>query len=453
MKNPKVTVYITNYNYGDYIKKSILSVLQQTFKEFELIIIDDGSKDNSKKIINKFLITNPEIIYIAQKNRGLIISNNVALNLAKGKYIIRLDADDWLHKDALMKMVKFLDSNNKVGLVFPDYYEVNEEGLIIHKVQRHNFNKVKIYDQYAHGACTMIRTRLLKQIGGYDERFNCLDGLYLWLNFVKNYKVKNINEPLFYYRKHNKSLTTNHSLFHKTRSKILDKVNIIKKKTIAILPIRGKEINKYTIFSNSFLKKPLISYTIDTFLKNKNINCLIVSSPDDEVLNYIRKIYRKNKKIIYHKRKKSLGMFNESIKGTLKQCVKYALKKKIKFTFVYQLNYRGPFLNSDDIDSAFNLINFFNLKQVIGVQKEDKNYYIHKGKGLEKISNSEFLKLESNEIYSETGNLRVFHKKILLSNQKKLNTKDIGHILIDQKSGFYINSELDYKLAKIIYRS
>ena len=148
MKNPKVTIYITNHNYGDYIEKSIFSVLRQTFKDFELIIIDDGSKDNSKKIINKFLITNPEIIYISQKNRGLIVSNNVALNLAKGKYIMRLDADDWLHKDALMRMVKFLDSNNKVGLVFPDYYEVNERGLIIHKIQRHNFNKVKKYDQY-----------------------------------------------------------------------------------------------------------------------------------------------------------------------------------------------------------------------------------------------------------------------------------------------------------------
>jgi glycosyltransferase involved in cell wall biosynthesis len=75
-----ITVYITNYNYGKYIDQAIKSVLSQTFKDFELIIIDDGSKDNSKKIIDKYK-TNKKIRIIYQKNRGLNISNNIALKL------------------------------------------------------------------------------------------------------------------------------------------------------------------------------------------------------------------------------------------------------------------------------------------------------------------------------------------------------------------------------------
>ena len=96
MKQPLVTVYITNYNYGNYIEKAINSLLEQTFKDFEMLIIDDGSTDNSREIIEKHAsVKNVKIIY--QKNKGLITSNNIALRLARGKYLMRLDADDiWI---------------------------------------------------------------------------------------------------------------------------------------------------------------------------------------------------------------------------------------------------------------------------------------------------------------------------------------------------------------------
>ena len=106
----KVTVYITNHNYEKYIKKCIESVLNQSFTNFELIIIDDGSTDNSKKIINQYeKFKKISIVY--QQRKGLNISNNVAIRLSRGEYIIRLDADDWLEKNALNIMVKYLDSN------------------------------------------------------------------------------------------------------------------------------------------------------------------------------------------------------------------------------------------------------------------------------------------------------------------------------------------------------
>ena len=155
-QNPLVTVYITNHNYGKYISKAIMSVLKQSMNSFELIIIDDGSKDNSKKIIDKFK-KNKKVISVFQKNKGLTVSNNLALRLAKGKYIMRLDADDWLDRNALQIMSNYLEKNNNIGLVFPDYFEVDEKGDIINLVRRHDFKKVKLLDKPAHGACTMIR--------------------------------------------------------------------------------------------------------------------------------------------------------------------------------------------------------------------------------------------------------------------------------------------------------
>ena len=137
MKNksikPKVTVYITNYNYGKFLTKAIDSVLEQTFTEFELIIIDDGSNDNSHDIINNY--SNKENIYtVFQKNRGLNASNNVALSLAQGEYIIRLDADDYFAPQAIELMVSELDRNLDCALIFPDYYNIDENGNIIEEI-------------------------------------------------------------------------------------------------------------------------------------------------------------------------------------------------------------------------------------------------------------------------------------------------------------------------------
>ena len=116
-KDPLVTIYITNYNYGKYLQKSIESVLNQTFKNFELIIIDDGSTDSSKSIISKFK-NNSKIRVVYQKNKGLNQSNNLALKISKGRFIIRLDADDWLDIRALEILVNAIDETTRFNKSF-----------------------------------------------------------------------------------------------------------------------------------------------------------------------------------------------------------------------------------------------------------------------------------------------------------------------------------------------
>ena len=222
-ENPSVTIYITNYNYGAYLEQAIQSVLNQTFTDYELIIIDDGSTDDSKDIIGQYQ-KYKNIFTIFQKNKGLNASNNIALNLSRGEYIIRLDADDYFVSQAIELMVSELNRNQDHVLVFPDYYHVDEKGNIIEEIKRHDFtNNVSLFDQPAHGACTMIRTEILKSIGGYDEEFNRQDGYDIWLKISRLYQVKNISLPLFYYRQHQKSITKNESQLFDTRTKVIEK--------------------------------------------------------------------------------------------------------------------------------------------------------------------------------------------------------------------------------------
>ena len=101
-----------------------------------------------------------------QQNKGLNITNNIALRASRGKYIVRLDADDYFHPTALEKLSSKLESDPQLGLVFPDYYMVNADGEIIEEFKRHDFDQdVSLLDQAAHGACTMIRTDFFKGTG------------------------------------------------------------------------------------------------------------------------------------------------------------------------------------------------------------------------------------------------------------------------------------------------
>ena len=291
--NPKVTVYITNYNYGKYIIKAIESVLDQSLQNFEILIIDDGSTDESIEILKSY-DDNPKINIIKQNNKGLTISNNVALKIAKGKYIMRLDADDFLFKYSLETLSIELDKDPEIGMVFGDYYTIDEHENIIEHFQRHDFNKdVSLFDQPAHGACTMFRIECLRQLGGYDETIRRQDGYELWLRFIEKYKVTNINKPIFYYRQHDKNLTSKEDKLLNTRTQILKnhviKNNKKKLKGIAILPIRGSYIDNRSLPFTEIGGEKLIDRSINFILEFNPISKLIVTTPDSKVLNYVDK--------------------------------------------------------------------------------------------------------------------------------------------------------------------
>ena len=130
LNSPEISVYITNHNYGNYLNLSIKSVLNQTFKDFELIILDDGSTDNSIKILSKFK-NNKKIRIIYQKNEGMIKSINTAIKASKGRFVLRLDADDYLNKNALLVLYNEIVKNKGVGLVYSDYYLVDKKNNIL----------------------------------------------------------------------------------------------------------------------------------------------------------------------------------------------------------------------------------------------------------------------------------------------------------------------------------
>lgn len=449
---PLVTIYLVNYNYSSFLANSIDSVINQTYQNLEFIIIDDGSTDNSKEIILEYKKKYPNIINIFQENKGLNITNNIALKKAKGKYIMRLDADDWLDEHAIELLVNMLERNKDAGLIFPDYYEVDTEGNFLQLIRRHDFEKVSLLNQPAHGAGTMIKTSCLREIGGYDEEFRRQDGYDLWIRFIKKFNVKNINLPLFYYRQHTKSLTASQDKIYNTRSNILKKRanfdNLNKKKTIAIIPTRGF-ISK---FENDVLRKlgekPLINWTIDAAIKSKRIDDIIVTSPDENVISHVKSNY--GNKIITFKREKQLALPNTFIDQTVaKTLSEYKKIKGFKPDYITLLYIENPFKKPIMIDSTLDILEVFNTDTVIAVTPDDGTLYKHDGNGLNLFQEKKNLSLESNEIYRKSGGIQTLKVNYFEKNMK-CTGGTIGHIIIDEKTAFSITSEWKWQIAEIL---
>lgn len=197
----KISVIIPCYNHEKFIGRCLRSILDQTLdkKNYEIIVIDDGSKDNSKKIIKNF---ESEIKLIKnKKNRGLPYSLNIGIRSSKAKYIVRLDSDDYVNKNFLYFLLEFIERNSdNFDAVCCDYIEVDDQEKII---SRKNCIKDPI-------ACGIIfKTSHLIKLGLYNEKFLLREDVELRKRFERKYKILRLQLPLYRYRRHSKNITNN----------------------------------------------------------------------------------------------------------------------------------------------------------------------------------------------------------------------------------------------------
>jgi glycosyltransferase involved in cell wall biosynthesis len=210
--NPLVTLYIANYNYSKYLDKCIQSVISQDYDNIEVLIIDDGSTDNSKAIIDKYK-SQPNVTCFYNQNQGLISTANFALAKTKGEYFIRLDADDWLETNAISILVETIRNQYNSIAVFPGYYLVDEKGKVLGQENRgESIRALQFDEKEPHGASMLINTKKLRKVNGYNEETNCQDGYNFWLKFRGIFDIVSIPDYLFYYRQHDLSLSRNTDL-------------------------------------------------------------------------------------------------------------------------------------------------------------------------------------------------------------------------------------------------
>ena len=202
MHNPLISVVLSVYNAEPYLAEAIESILNQTYENFEFIIINDGSTDRSLKIIKSY--DDKRIIFISREKKGLIASLNEGIQKARGKYIVRMDADDISLAKRFEKQIEFMEKNQDIDLcgtsvtAFGDNIKSN-----VWKPSKDNKTiqtQLLFSSPLFHPTVIMRRDVILKYDLFYDEKFKHAEDFELWSRFAKYTKISNIQKPLLKYR-------------------------------------------------------------------------------------------------------------------------------------------------------------------------------------------------------------------------------------------------------------
>ena len=195
---PKITFYTCNYNYSDYIIETIQSVIEQNFEDWEYIIIDDCSTDNSLEKIVEFKsqldypLRKKIEIFRNSENLGLGASSNKALELARGKYICRVDSDDIINNNFASEMVMKIESENNIKGVLSAFDEIDEIGEKVDSINENHW----------HPGCALISIKEANEVK-YGDNVKYCDGEEFWEKFCSKYKTYFYDkEPLWQYRQH-----------------------------------------------------------------------------------------------------------------------------------------------------------------------------------------------------------------------------------------------------------
>lgn len=213
MSLPAVSILLPVYNSEKYLQQAIDSLLKQTFTDFELLIINDGSTDNSEKIIYSY--SDQRIVYIKnQSNKGLIYTLNRGIELAKGKYIARMDSDDICAAERLQKQFDRIDKDPDTSVIGCHVSFINEHGKKtgdwkedLETSTYHAIKQKMVWENCIAHPTVMMRSDIMKKYQ-YNENQKNTEDYDLWLRLLSDgYRIEKIGEKLLLYRIHEASIT------------------------------------------------------------------------------------------------------------------------------------------------------------------------------------------------------------------------------------------------------
>jgi len=204
--NPKVSVIIPTYNRADLLPRAIKSVLSQTFQDFELIIVDDGSTDNTKEIVKSFQNKDERIKYVYQDNQGESGARNTGLRESQGEYIAFLDSDDEWLPEKLEKQLELFQHSDKKNLGFVSCNALIKEGdrAREYKIPRYrkNFEELLKGNFICSPSSVIIKNKVFNSVGGFDKKLKMGPDWDMWIRIAQKYDFDFVPEPLFKYYVH-----------------------------------------------------------------------------------------------------------------------------------------------------------------------------------------------------------------------------------------------------------
>ncbi len=212
-----VSIIIPNYNYGKFLHAAVGSLVQQTYKRLELIIVDDRSSDDSRGVIESLKghyqdrFEHFDVLFL-RENRGKLHALNKGLPVVRGKVTVILDADDCLHEDYIRETVaRLIESNSKnkkIAFVYTDCWLVDSAGNLLARGRSACFDSRSLQNSSYIPTCAPILTSVLQETLPFDERYKVGTKHHMWTKIVSaGWEGFYLDKPLFYYRMHDQNLS------------------------------------------------------------------------------------------------------------------------------------------------------------------------------------------------------------------------------------------------------
>ena len=455
-ERPKVTVYVPCHHYGRFLGQAVQSVIDQLFQAWELIIVDDGSTDETARVALEYVKNHPDRIRVIRLPvaRGLPAAANAALADARGDYVMRLDADDFLDESALLILAGYLDAHPDVGLVYPNYTYVDEYGTYLGVEYRKKIGRdAKLLDLPAHGACTMVRKRILKSVGGYDETYDAQDGHELWLKVLHRYQVSNVATPLFFYRQHGVSVSRDESRLLSARRRIKQGLAAPRSGGAALEPglhRDGLPRDMPNFVLEPFAGRPLIDYTLDAARTAGVFDRLLVTTDDPKVLDYCSRF----DDVLAVMRPLDLSLPHVRITEVLYDAVQRLEREHGEyFDAMVLLSVHCPLRRPEHIQEAIDTLVLYNVDNVISVYEDDDLHLTHGEYGLTPLNTGmlQRVRLEREALYVDNGAINVFWREVVTN--VGFYGKTIGHVLMPRSESAQIKDEFSaWQIEQILRR-
>ena len=208
-KNTLVSIIVPCYKQAHYLAETLQSVINQTYTNWECIIVNDGSPDNTEDVAKLWCNKDERISYVYKENGGLPSARNTGIKMSKGEYILALDSDDILHEDYLLKLVPVLDADETLAIVssYREFF-VDNKLNIVYKYKASGSTYRDLMFENVLMPSSLYRKACWEQVGGYDEKMiKGFEDWEFWISILKHgWKYKFVEEYLFYYRKAENSM-------------------------------------------------------------------------------------------------------------------------------------------------------------------------------------------------------------------------------------------------------
>jgi len=455
MNKPQITIYIPCLHYGHFLSQAVESVLAQSRTDWELIIVNDGSRDDTAEVAARFEAADPKRVRVITHTepRGLQVSANEVLQVARGQYLMRLDADDYLDDNALLVLAHYLDQHPDVALVYPNYIYVDEKGNFLAIEHRKKVGKeAQLLDLPAHGACTLVRKRVFKSIGGYDESNDRQDGYDLWLKVIDRFPVANVATPLFYYRQHSKSLTGDKERLLAARARI-KRAHVqrnsgkVQPRIVAIVGAKNTYDRLQNIVLTELAGRPLLDYTLKAAFDVEGLESVVVTTDDPRVVEYSEKKYPEVLAMLRPPEFSAQGVRESMV---MSRVVSDLEREGCYPDIIVTLSVHCPLRQGRHIQQAIDTLLVHKVDSVVSVYEDYELHYVHSTHGLESLNPAMHrqIRVEREALFVGNGAVRVLWRDILT--ETDIAGSKVGHTVMPYWDSLQIKMPQDAWLIEQI---